>query len=168
MEAVVVGMNNAENKSIRNSGLLTIGAAGAAVAAVANSALYGIGQAADMSFDVAEGGTERTVTLGAAIGTSLSMVVIGLLGVSVAYRFFGRRSLRPFGALGMIIALLSSASFPGAEADTSTKWLLFSMHVLVGVVYLASLEIVRSRATRETSSGAVTTEDDHIPAVAVA
>jgi hypothetical protein len=160
-------MNNAEN-SIRNSGLLTIGAGGAAAAAAVNAALFGIGKVADLSYVVVDRGTERTVEFGAVLSTSLGMVVIGLLGLGVAYRFFGRRSLRAFGILGMVIAVLSSVSFPAAEADTGTKWLLFAMHMVVGVAYLASLEIVRSRTAGAASLRPGATDESSAATLATA
>lgn len=142
-----MGMNATQrtDNSIRNSGLLKAGAIAAAAAAVVNAALFGIGIAADLSYNVVDNGTARTVEFGAVLGTSVSMVAIGILGVVVAYRFFGRRSLRPFAVLGVVIALASSLSFPAAEADTGTKWLLFTMHVVVGLAYAGGLEAIRPR-----------------------
>lgn len=155
------------NNSIRNSGLLQAGAISAVAAAVVSSVLYGIGHAAGLSYDLVDNGTAKTVEFFSVAPTSTSSMAVGLLGVAVAYRFFGRRSLRPFAVLGIVLALASSGSFPAAEADTGTKWVLFSMHVVTGLAYAGGLEIVRSRipaTTRQRNAA----EDELVAAIAAA
>jgi hypothetical protein len=140
--------------NVWKSGLVQVGAVGAAAGAVVNSAIFGIGRAADVPFHVVDGSSEETVNIGGVLFMSIAAVAVGLLGVAVAYWLFGRKSLRPFAVLGVLIALASNIGFPDVEATAATKWSLAAMHVVVGIVYAASLEVVRARvgtdAARET------------------
>jgi hypothetical protein len=142
-------MNNNTRKSIKNSGLLQVGALGAVAAAVVNSAVFGIGRAADVPLVVVDSGEEHVVDLAGVASMSVIGVVVGLVGAVLAYRFLGPRSLRPLGVVGLVIALVSNATFPGADATAATKWTLAAMHVVVGVVYLTTLEIVRARSSQD-------------------
>lgn len=131
--------------SIRNSGLLQISAAGAVVGAAVNATIFGIGRAADVPFRVVDGGNEEVINVGFVVGMSLLSLAVGLVGVAVAYRYFGRRSLRPFAVLGAVLALASNIGFPGTDATAATKWSLAAMHLVVGAVYVTGLEVARAR-----------------------
>lgn len=157
--------NNTGNR-IKDSGLLKVGALGVVAAAVTNSVIFGIGRAADVPFEVANGGSEETINVGMVAFMTTASFVVGLVGVVVAYRFFGRRSLRPFAVLGVVLALASNVDFPNVEASVGTKWLLASMHLVVGLAYLISLEVVRSRAVGHAAAGSGDAEV--VPSVATA
>lgn len=131
--------------SVRNSGILQVGALAAGAGAAVNAAIFGIGRAADVPFRIVDGSTDETVNIGGVVGMSLISVAVGLVAVAVAYRFFGSRSLRPFAILGAVLALASNIGFPDVEATTATKWSLAAMHIVIGTVYVAGLEVVRAR-----------------------
>jgi hypothetical protein len=132
--------------SKRRPGLLVVGAIGAALATAVNGAIYGIARAAGVAYVI--NATSR-VRVPDVVILSLVSFAVGLGAAAVAARF-DRRGLRVLQVVGAALAVVSTwgdFSIDGTRAATLT---LALMHLVVGVAYVASIEVVRSRAQGST------------------
>jgi hypothetical protein len=129
----------------RTKGLLVVGAAGAVAATAVNACIYGAGRAADVAYVITQSSSApERVGLGEVVSLSLMSFAVGLVAAAVALRF-GRPSLRALQILGAVLAVVSTwgdFTIDGTAAATAT---LALMHIVVGVAYVTSLEIVRVR-----------------------
>lgn len=118
------------------------GIIGAAAAAAGNLAIYGVGRAADVAFLVPTwgGGPAMHVT---AVHVALSSILPLFLGTAVAVAASRRGWLRPIAAAAAVVAVLSLGGPLSLDADTATKVLLASMHVVAGVAFVLALERAR-------------------------
>jgi hypothetical protein len=124
--------------------LFVFGAKGAGVAAVINLAIFATGRAAGVDFLVAEPGTEHAHLLGFDI-VFLTVVsfAVGILAAAAAIGL-RRPSLRVMQILGGTIAVVSCWSDAVIPATAAAKVLLMVTHLVVGTVYVLTLEKVRA------------------------
>jgi hypothetical protein len=124
-----------------SSGLFVVGAAGAAVATTVNVAIYGIGRAAGVAYVVSATSRVRVPDV---VLLSLGAFAVGLIAAAFAIRW-GRRGLRALQVVGAVLAVVSTWGDFSIDGTASATATLALMHLVVGVAYVASLEIVRSR-----------------------
>jgi hypothetical protein len=124
------------------------GVLGAGFAAIANSAVFLIGRAVDVSFLIPGFGSDtslRPVTLVQVVLSTFMPLIVGTgLAALMVFRGRGVRGLQlPGGA----VALVSIAVPLSLEANWATKLLLASMHLVAGVVFVYSLQQSKEVAT---------------------
>ena len=112
------------------------GAIGTIAAVIVNLLIYGIGSAADINWDVGDNDPDTatvalTTILAGALATILAMVLLRYVSV--------KRPLVTFLAISVLFAVLSLAAPLGADAETSTRWVLALMHVVAGVFIIGAL-----------------------------
>ena len=126
----------------QGQGFLATGAIGAAVATAVNIAIYGIGRAAGVDYILTETSRVRVPDV---VILSLMSFAIGLVAAAVAARWDrGLRALQVVGAALAVISTWGDFTIDGSGAATAT---LALMHLVVGAVYVTTLEGVRSRVT---------------------
>jgi hypothetical protein len=128
----------------RPSHLLRAGAVGAVAATLVNAALFGAGRAADLAYVVHQSSTDR-IRLVHVVSFSLETFAVGLVAAVVAARL--GRSLRALQILGAVVAVLSTGMDVSIDATLPAKLTLACMHLVVGLAYVASLQVVRSART---------------------
>ncbi len=126
------------------------GAVGTIAAVIVNLVIYGLGSAADVSWDAGDidpnaGEVALTTVVVGVLATILAMLLLHYLKVA--------RPVSVFLVIGVAFTLLSLAGTLSADADTSTRWLLASMHVVAGVLILGALAWMLN-ATRKRSATA--------------
>ncbi len=146
--------------------LLALGGTGAVVAAVTNAVIYGVGRAAGVDYVITETskGTE-SVHLADVLSLTLMSFAVGLAAAVVATRFH-RPSLRALQVLGAVLAVVSTYGDFTIDGGAAATVLLASMHIVVGVVYIASLQIFRSWATRTRAAFTSPTEHARVETLA--
>ena len=115
------------------------------LAAVAvNLAIFGIGVAADLDFDVEPIGsdTPTTVNVVAVVLSTLVALAAGWGLVALARRI-GRPSLRAVQIIGAVVAVVSMAMPLAIDAETSTRLVLAAMHLTTGAIFVAGVESLR-------------------------
>lgn len=132
------------------SPLARAGAVGTIAAVIVNLVIFGLGSAADVSWETGDidpnaGAVALSTVLAGVLATILAMVLLHYLKVA--------RPVLVFLVIGVAFTLLSLTAPLNAEADTSTRWLLASMHVVAGVLILGSLAWMLN-ATRKPSATA--------------
>lgn len=133
----------------RPANLLAVGGLAAVTAVAVNAAIVGLARAADVSFAYTESADSPTkfIGWGEVLGLSLVSFAVGLVAALVAARW-GRPCLRVLQILGGVVALGTIYSDVALDASTSSRVVLASMHIVVGVAYVACLHAVRSSAPR--------------------
>ncbi len=156
-------MNTSETRIRR---LLVVGGIGAVVAAATNAVIYGIGRAAGVDYVITatSKGTEN-VHLADVLSLTLMSFAIGL-AAAVVVTWCKRPSLRALQVLGAGLAVVSTYGDFTIDGGAAATVLLASMHIVVGVVYIASLEAVRSSATRTRATVATSAEHGRVETVA--
>lgn len=126
------------------------GLIGTAAAAAGNLAIYAVGRAADVAFVVPSwgGGPAMQVT---AVHVALSSILPLFVGTAVAVAASRRGWTRLIATAGAVVAVFSLAGPLSLEADTATKALLASMHVVAGLAFVLALE--RARRPRVVDTG---------------
>lgn len=129
------------------SRLVAVGVVGAVAGTLVNSAIYGAGRAAHVAFVVAQTSTgPKPIRLVDIVSFSLMAVAVGLVAAVIAARV-GRPSLRSLQVLGAVIAIASTSMDIGIDSTVAAKLSLASMHIVMGVAYVASLQIARRPRT---------------------
>lgn len=124
------------------------GAVAAVTASAVNAVVWGVGRANDVEFLVPSGagGDATPVALSHVIVATVLIMAIGtgnaVLASSRSLRWF-RRVL----SAGVIVALVSAAAPLTLDTDTSTRFLLASMHLLAGAAFVVGLRRASIRAT---------------------
>jgi hypothetical protein len=134
--------------SKRRPDLLVVGAIGAALATAVNVAIYGIGRAAGIAYVVTATSRVRVPDV---VILSLVSFAVGLAAAAVAVRI-DRRGLRVLQVVGAVLAVVSTWGDFSIDGTRSATLTLALMHLVVGIAYVATLEVVRSRAQRSTPS----------------
>lgn len=131
------------SRSVWRAGLL-----GAVLAAIINGAVFLMGRAADVSFLVPGFGSDTSpqeMTLMQVILNSLVPLIVGTaVAVLVVSRGHGVRGPQ---LLGAAVALISLGLPLTIDADLATKFLLASMHLVAGVVFVLTLQASTRAAT---------------------
>ncbi|MDH3227907.1 MAG: DUF6069 family protein [Thermoleophilia bacterium] len=112
------------------------GAIGTIVAIIVNLLIYGIGSAADIDW---EAGETDPNAIAVALNTVLAGVFATILAMVLLRYLKVKRPVVIFLAIGIVFTLLSLAVPLGADADTSTRWLLATMQIVAGVLILGAL-----------------------------
>ncbi len=131
----------------RPANVLAVGGITAVTAAAVNAAIFGLARAADVSFAYtgSADGPTKFIGWGEVLGLSLVSFAIGLAAALVA-ALWGRPRLRVLQVLGGIVALGTIYSDVALDASASSRVVLASMHIVVGVASVACLQAVRSSA----------------------
>ena len=148
-----------ENSKRRSPRLLVVGGVGAAIGTAVNLAIYGIGRVAGVAYIVTETSRVRAPDV---VLLSAGSFAVGLAAASVASRW-GRRGLRRLQVVGAMLAVVSTwgdFSIEGTRAATAT---LVLMHLVIGVAYVSSLEVVRSHWQRSTAGQGIIAADRPVP-----
>jgi hypothetical protein len=145
-----------KSSAIRTRRLLAIGGIGALAAATTNTVIYAVGRAADVAYVVTDGrsGVE-SVNLSAVLSLTLMSFAIGLVAALVGNRF-NRHSLRVLQVVGALLALATIGWDFGIDGTNAAKALLASMHIVVGIAYVVSLEVARTSPARSVRPAAAT------------
>jgi hypothetical protein len=128
--------------TVRIRQLLRVGALGAVIATVVNAAIYATGRAAGVAYVVTrDSGGTQSVHLRDVVSLSLMSFAVGLLAALVAARV--GRGLRVLAVLGAALAVVSTWSDFTIDGNGAAKLTLASMHLVVGIVYVASVRLAR-------------------------
>jgi hypothetical protein len=126
--------------TVRIPHLLRVGAIGALVATVVNASIYASGRAADVAYVITRDGSgAQSVHLRDVVSLSLISFAIGLVAAVIAVRL--GRGLRALAALGAVLAVISTWSDFTIDGNGAAKVTLASMHLVVGIAYVASLRL---------------------------
>ncbi|HEY2429477.1 MAG TPA: DUF6069 family protein [Acidimicrobiales bacterium] len=132
-------------------------AAGASAATAINLAIYEIGRAAGVLYIISD--TTRVRPPDVAL-LSAGMFALGMAVASAASRW-DRRAWRAMQVVGALVAVVSTAGDIGIQGTRAASATLMLMHLVVGLVYVVTIELVRSRpaelALPATRRGAVPT-----------
>ena len=109
---------------------------GTAAATVVNLLIYAVGSLADVDWDV---GDNDPNALAVALTTIFAGVAATIFAIVLLRYLRLRRSLLVFMVVGSIAAVASLVTPFDSDAETTTKWVLASMHVVAGVVILGWL-----------------------------
>ena len=142
--------------------IVRAGAAGAGVAIVLNSAIFGLGRAADVVFAVDH---TTLIHLSDVISLSLFSLALGTIAAAVSMRI-GRPSLRSWQIVGGVVAAASTFGDFTIDATVAGKLLLLSMHVVAGVAYVTSLQVAKRGESMPSNMSGV--RIDHQPAARLA
>jgi hypothetical protein len=128
--------------------LFAVGAVGAVAALAVNALIYGVGRAADVVYVITEksNGTVERVGLGEIVSITFMTFVVGLVAAAVAVRW-GRPSLRALQILGGVLAVGTALGDFTIDGSRSAMLTLALMHFVVGIAYIATLEVVRTAPT---------------------
>jgi hypothetical protein len=136
--------------------LLGLGVFAAIGAASVNAAIYGIGRAAGLSFVASTTASgPQHILLEHVVSFTLMTFAVGLVAALIADKV-RRPHLGALQAVGAVVAVVSVAMDLSIDSTVAAKATLALMHLVVGVAYVAALEIVRpARASRRTVDTAV-------------
>ncbi|MEU9143958.1 DUF6069 family protein [Streptomyces sp. NPDC048349] len=118
---------------------LVIGAVGAVVV---NLLILAIAKLGDASLVVVDGGEEHPIAVGGVIGASVVPLVVGT-GAALLLSLWRLAFLRIAQYVGGGLALLSVAGPLSSDADGGTVAALALMHITLGVMVVATLELNR-------------------------
>jgi Family of unknown function (DUF6069) len=124
--------------------LLQVAAAGAAVAALVNAALWAGGRAADVSFVVSPPLGEMQVGIVPVVLTTLLMFAVGSGLLALAARR-SRRWVRAVLVAAALVAVVSAGAPLSAANDTATGVLLGTMHLVTGAAFLVAASRVGAK-----------------------
>ena len=126
--------------------VLAKGAAiGSALALVANLVVFVIGNAGAPLQVVASGDTEASdLPVGAVIGASIVPLLVGAVGLWLAYRFLAK-SFAVWSAVVAVLAVVSIVGPFGLDIDTGSKVALTVMHIATGAAAIVGQSIVRNK-----------------------
>lgn len=121
--------------------ILAAGAAGAVVAGVINLVVFAIADAAGANFEFVQNGRATSVNYG-----MVAVVTVGsiLVGAALA-ALLGAPRVRLVQIIGAVIALLSAVAPLMLTGSAAAKAVLALLHLITGVVFVASLEVARRR-----------------------
>jgi hypothetical protein len=135
--------------------LLGLGGIAAIGATSVNAAIYGIGRAAGLSFVASTTATgPQHILLEHVVTLTIMTFAAGLVAALIADKFRrpGLRALQTVGAVVAVVSVLMDASIDSSVAAKAT---LALMHLVVGVAYVATLELARTpRAAHRTPASA--------------
>jgi hypothetical protein len=137
--------------------LLVVGGIGAVVGALTNAVIYGVGRLAGVDYVITETskGTQ-SVHLADVMSLSLMSFAVGL-AAAVVVTWRGRSSLHALQILGAVLAVVSTYGDFTIDGTAAATALLASMHIVVGVVYIASMQYVRPSKARTRSTAPMST-----------
>ena len=138
-------------KASRTRQLLSTGALAGVAATAVNAVVYGLGRAAGVDY-VAQrhaSGVDR-IQIQHVVSLSVISFAIGLAAALVATRV--RRGLPGLQVLGVVVALVSTYGDFGIDGSTAAKVTLITMHLVVGVAYVATLQRVRTTGVHGTAA----------------
>jgi hypothetical protein len=133
--------------------LWRLGAAAAAIAAILNVVILGIGRAAGVSFVVPSfTGTPMTVVPAVVVFTVIFWFVLGLLFTTFAAARQPRRVavIQKVAAVLTVVSLLQPLT---VDADAGTRLMLAIMHPVAGIAFILALR--RLQADTATAQGDV-------------
>lgn len=125
--------------------VLTIGAAGAAVAAIVNLVVFAIADAAGASFEFVQNGRATEVNYGLVALVSVASILLG----AVLAALLGPRRLRLVQIIGVVVAVLSAGGPLSLTGASSAKAVLVLLHLITGAVFVIALELVRRRTAAD-------------------
>jgi hypothetical protein len=131
--------------SVSATRLMSVGAIGAASAALANTAIFGLGRAGDVAFIAKDGAVGPDyIHWVHVVSLSLFTMAIGVV-VALVASWVGKPSLRTMQVIGAVFAVVSTEMDVSIDSSVAAKLLLASMHLVVGVAYGCSLELASRR-----------------------
>jgi uncharacterized BrkB/YihY/UPF0761 family membrane protein len=133
--------------------VLAKGAAiGTAIALVANLIVFVIGNTGAPLQVVVGSDTEASdLPVGAVIGASIVPLVLGAVGLWLAYRFLPK-SFTVWSAVVAVLAVVSIFGPFGLDIDTGSKVALAVMHVATGAAAIVGQSLVRNNTNQGVKS----------------
>ena len=133
--------------------VLAKGAAiGSAIALVANLIVFVIGNAGAPLQVVVGNATEASdLPVGAVIGASIVPLLVGAVGLWLAYRFLPK-SLTVWSAVVAVLAVVSIAGPLGLDIDTGSKVALAVMHVATGAAAIVGQSFIHNNTNEGVKS----------------
>lgn len=133
--------------------VLAKGAAiGSAIALVANLIVFVIGNAGAPLQVVVGGDTEASdLPVGAVIGASIVPLLLGAIGLWLAYRFLPK-SFTIWSAVVAVLAVVSIVGPLGLDIDTGSKVALTVMHLTTGAAAIIGQSLVRNSTNQGVNS----------------